>query len=87
MGWGFNLTLEDITIPEFCPILGIKLEKGYGTNRDNSPSLDRFDPSKGYLKGNVYVVSWRANALKRDGTLEEFKKLIHWMESGQRDKI
>ncbi len=73
-----NITLEDIVIPEVCPLLGIPLEtnktKGYA---DNSPSLDRIDSSKGYIKGNVMVVSFRANMLKSNGTIEELELLLH----------
>jgi hypothetical protein len=61
-----------------CPILGISLE--WSLNRDNgsspmaaSPSLDRIDPTKGYVKGNVWIISHRANRIKNDATHEELK--------------
>ena len=63
----FNLELTDIIIPETCPLLGILIEiqpkKGY---HPNSPSLDKIIPEKGYIKGNVWVISNRANTLKND---------------------
>lgn len=83
-GWDFDLTVEDITIPEVCPVLGIPLFVrlgGKGKN-DNNPSLDRIDSTKGYVKGNVQVISWRANNLKSDGTLDEFIKLVEFMKHG-----
>jgi hypothetical protein len=43
-----------------------------------SPSLDRIDPSRGYIPGNVQVISNRANLLKRDGTLREIVLLGRW---------
>ena len=58
-----TITLEDIKIPEYCPILGIKLESNVGTGqggRNNSATLDRIDNSKGYTKENVRVISHRA---------------------------
>jgi hypothetical protein len=64
--------------PSHCPILGVPLEwssqRGNG-NRPlpNSPSLDRIDPSKGYVKGNVWIISYRANAIKNDASHEELK--------------
>lgn len=84
-GWNFDLEVEDIQIPELCPVLGIPLfvrigGKGKGKN-DNNPSLDRIDSDKGYVKGNVQVISWRANNLKSDGTLEEFTKLVEFMKN------
>ena len=39
--------------------------------KDNSPSLDRIDSSKGYTPDNVWVISRRANIIKHDATLEE----------------
>ena len=77
----FNLTLEDIEVPETCPLLGIPIEiqpkKGY---HPNSPSLDKIIPEKGYIKGNVWVISNRANTLKNDATIQELKTLVENLE-------
>jgi hypothetical protein len=76
----FNIGPEDIELPKVCPILGIDIS--YENNKrgcvNNAPSIDRFDNTKGYEKGNVAVVSWRANNLKRDATLEELELIIKW---------
>lgn len=82
-GWVFDLNVEDIVIPETCPVLGIPLFIRIGGNgqNDNSPSLDRIDSTKGYIKGNIQVISWRANHLKSDGVLEEFIKLVEFMKN------
>jgi len=53
----FNITKEDIVIPEFCPLLEIPIFLGTRENYRNSPSLDRIDITKGYIKGNVGVIS------------------------------
>ena len=47
---------------------------------DNSPTLDKFIPSKGYVKGNVQIISWRANNLKNDGSPEEWIKIANWCQ-------
>ena len=61
----FDIDPEDCQIPEFCPVLGISLTaKGKGTKSDSTPTLDKVDPSKGYVKGNVNIISWKANRLK-----------------------
>ena len=56
-GIEFNIDLSDIVIPDVCPILGIPLVIADGTGkaggRMNSPSLDRIDNTKGYVKGNI----------------------------------
>lgn len=72
----FNLEIEDIIIPEFCPVLGLKLEKGNERKNWNSPSLDRKIPALGYVKGNVRVISMRANTLKNNATSEELEKIL-----------
>ena len=51
-----------------------------GPRTHNSPSLDRTDPKLGYILGNVRVLSWRANYLKGDATVQEIRKLLAWME-------
>ena len=66
-GLDFNITKEDIIIPDTCPLLGTPME---------SPSLDRIDSTKGYIKGNVWVISNRANTLKNDATLTELETLV-----------
>jgi hypothetical protein len=62
----FNITVKDIVIPEFCPILGIPLKKGDGKIHAGPPSLDKVDPSRGYVKGNVQVISYEANKYTQD---------------------
>ena len=71
-GWDCDIELEDIVIPERCPVLGIPLVAGTnGKDKFATMSLDRIDSSKGYVKGNVRVISTRANLLKSDATLAE----------------
>lgn len=72
----FNITPDDITIPEKCPILGIVLQVATGCHKNDSPALDRIIPAKGYIKENVIVISQRANVLKRDASLAELEMLV-----------
>jgi hypothetical protein len=76
----FNIDKEHVRslIVTHCPILGIPLEwstrRGNGSNITvGSPSLDRIDPTKGYTKGNVWIISHRANTIKNNATHEELK--------------
>lgn len=75
-----NIVLDDIVIPDVCPVLGIPIEhnanKGF---HPNSPSVDRIIPSLGYIRGNVRVISVRANLLKRDGTPEELERVAQYL--------
>lgn len=76
-GLDFNLEESDIFIPTHCPLLGIELfiAEGRKTVKDNSASLDRIDPSKGYVKGNILVISNKANTMKSNATPQELLKL------------
>ena len=83
-GIDFSITLKDIELPEYCPVLGVKLEvnrgKGHG-GRDNSYSLDRIDPTLGYVEGNVQVMSLKANSMKFNATPEELLKFAEWINN------
>lgn len=79
-GWEFDITKEDLIVPDKCPILNIPIFSSDEKHCANSPSIDRIDSSKGYIKGNVQILSYRANMLKNNGTLEEFKLLVKFLE-------
>src|SRR6202050_554251 len=81
-----TLTLQDLpNVPSRCPVLDIELRvpeyqpRQHGAN-DNSPSLDRINPKRGYVKGNVRWISYRANQLKSNGTLEEMRLVVADLE-------
>lgn len=74
-----NITLEDIVIPEYCPILKIKLECSKGNASKNSPSLDKIVPELGYVKGNIQVISNLANTMKWDANFEELVNFAEWV--------
>ena len=74
----FDLSEEDLTIPEKCPALDINIISD-GERSGNSPSLDRIDNTKGYISGNVAVISDRANRIKNDSTILELESVIKYM--------
>jgi uncharacterized membrane protein len=82
-GIEFNIEVEDIVVPSHCPILGIELKFHTGKYgpEPNTPSIDRKDPSKGYVKGNVHVLSHKANTLKNNATIEDIEKLLNYMKT------
>jgi len=71
-GKKFNIEECDIVVPEYCPLLNIKIKHGK-TLGNNNPSLDRIDTAKGYVKGNVWIISNKANRLKSNLTVEQLK--------------
>ncbi len=79
-GIPFNIEVEDIVVPDVCPLLDIPISKKGGKLTNNSPSLDCFNPNLGYVKGNVWVVSQKANTIKRNLTLQEWKSFVNRLE-------
>lgn len=67
-------------LPEYCPLLGIKLDYEYGNGRNlNGASIDRIDNTRGYIKDNVWIISLLANTMKNEATIEqliEFSKNV-----------
>ncbi len=80
----FTITKQDIInispIDNRCPILGIQLEFENKTVQDNSPSLDRLIPQLGYVPGNIALISYRANRIKNDATVDELEKIFSFMK-------
>lgn len=71
----FTISPKDVVIPELCPFLGIRLIVCKGQPGPTSPSLDRIKPELGYTPCNIRVISYKANSMKSDSTLEEFELL------------
>lgn len=87
-GLPFNLTESDIVIPTFCPALGLPLVKNFGgtTGSDNSPSLDRIVAHRGYVRGNVIVISYKANRIKSNATPAELAAVVKFYNKLLRSK-
>ena len=77
-GIPFNIELEDIVIPSKCPVFGTEFVKG---NHHLCASIDKIVPELGYVKGNIQIISNRANMLKGDASAEELKKVWEWLET------
>jgi hypothetical protein len=69
-----------LPLPSHCPVLGIELEIG-GSSRHNSPSLDRIVGARGYVRGNVVIISDLANQIKSCATPAQVRKVADWFES------
>jgi hypothetical protein len=77
----FDLTEADFDWPELCPALGIKLryEAQRSRNADDAPTIDRINSSLGYVRGNVQILSRKANRIKNDGSPEEVMRVAMFM--------
>lgn len=67
----FNIEESDIIIPEICPLLEIPIKLGSKDNYESTPSLDRIDNTKGYVKDNIWVISKKANSMKNSASFKE----------------
>ncbi len=83
-GIPFEIEFKDLDFPEICPVLGIALDYSITPScRDTMPSFDRLDPTKGYVKGNVFIISMKANRLKSNATIEDLEKILAYMEASE----
>lgn len=76
LGVAFNLTADDLVCPATCPVLGVKMERSLnpkGGITDFSPTVDRLVPELGYVRGNVIMVSHKANRIKNNASVEELQ--------------
>ena len=81
VGKKWDIEFGDLEFPTHCPVLGLELDYFAETTQENSPSFDCVDSTKGYVKGNVVIISWRANRIKNDGTASEHRAIASFIES------
>lgn len=93
-GRACTITLDDIVIPTHCPVLGIPIALGNRKSKDGSPTLDRKNSNRGYTPDNVWVISWKANVMKRDLSPDELiflgtrlKELLADVDFSERDAV
>ena len=78
-GVAFDIAVEDIKIPDNCPICHVKLT--YTSDYHTAPSLDKVNPELGYIRGNIDVLCARCNRRKNDSTIENLERILHYMKS------
>jgi len=78
-GYSWDVDFSDIQWNTHCPVFGIELDYFATMRQENSPSFDRLDNDKGYERGNIVIMSWRANRIKNNGTLEEHLKIVEYL--------
>lgn len=78
-GLAFDIQIEDLAdLPENCPVFGFPLDYNRDKAGYNSPTIDRINNDQGYVKGNIIVVSRKANTMKSDGTVEDMLSLYNF---------
>lgn len=79
-GFDFDLNFKDLPLPDVCPVLGIPFDSTNVTT-PNSPSIDRLDPNKGYVKGNCVIISHMANRIKSNATPNQIRAVADWVDA------
>lgn len=81
----FKITLQDLIdmfpTDNLCPVLKKPFVWGTKSSKELSPSIDRMIPELGYVKGNIKFISYKANRIKNDSTVEILENLINYMKS------
>lgn len=80
IGWEWSIDFGDLHWPTHCPILGMELDYFAESAQENSPSFDQVDAGKGYVKGNVVIMSWRANRIKSNGMSHEHRAIADYLD-------
>ena len=86
-GLPFDITIDDIIIPAMCPVLNIPIIQGTGKIHDNSPNLDRIVPELGYVKGNIHVISFRANRIKTNANPNELMIVALYFQKLENERL
>lgn len=76
-GIPFTIEMSDIIIPDICPVFKVSFKVN---DHNYAPSIDKIIPHLGYIKGNIQIISNRANMLKGNATVDEIKQLYDFMK-------
>ena len=83
---------ENAELASHCPVFGIPLEWSCQRNQGRgphpyAPSIDRIDPERGYVKGNIKIISFRANQIKSDASPSELKLVAAYCSKALVDSL
>lgn len=90
-GLEFSISASDLPMLKMCPCCGVEMCMRDGVAKPGptpqSPSIDRFDSNRGYVPGNVAIICWRCNELKRDASADELRNILVWMERRSKPRL
>lgn len=83
--------LSDVLVPlkvTECPCCGICLDYSSGNGHSmTKPSLDRIDPSIGYMEGNLSIICCRCNTIKNNATAAELRMIADYIERHRKSTV
>lgn len=79
----FSISLEDIVIPQHCPIClcEMKMAEGVRGGAKDSPTLDRVICELGYTPENIAVICKNCNSKKGHATSQELRRIADWIDA------
>lgn len=75
-GVPFTISIDDIRIPDHCPVCERLFRSGKNVPALTAASLDKIEPANGYVPGNILVVCRECNLRKRDLSLSEWRRYL-----------
>jgi len=73
-----------------CPVFNVPFYMGCGKQGEEvnpfTPSLDRLDNNKGYIKTNIRIICFRANRLKSNASIKELENIIAYIRRETAEK-
>ena len=74
---------EHLRTDKNCPACGVlfDLDPDLSSGREDSPSIDRVHPELGYVAGNLALICYHCNSMKRDATPKQLESLVRWLRS------
>ena len=74
----FLIDVSDIEIPDVCPVFNVPFDKN---SNEYTYSIDRIDHTKGYIEGNIMIISNKANRIKSDASLKELEQVVSYVKN------
>lgn len=67
--------------PRDCKCCGKEIDYEHASKRSDAPSLDKVQPHKGYVRGNIAIICGKCNTQKQDCSLADLQRIIKYIRS------
>lgn len=80
-GIDYELDGVELIEPTHCAILGLELKANKRYSGPDSPTIDRLDNTRGYVPGNVWIISNQANLMKSNASIQQLNLFSRWIRT------